>query len=161
MLLPLAAALALSLAAPPDDDWEEGGYYEPARHLQLTAWGGGSVLLDRSGATSPWLGAEVGYSFAEAALSVLFEEHHYGDPAARTWTPVAVARLEQRFETRRGLEGTLTLGLGTGRPSQSWTFWYQVALGVRLGGDPFFLRGELGFERDNYFRAGAGLGVAF
>jgi hypothetical protein len=162
VLLPLVAALALSLQAPPDDWEEEAGWEEPTRHLHLTAWGGGAVLLDQSGATSPWLGAELGWRFTESSLSAMFEEHHYGREAAtRTWTPVALARATQHFETQRGLDGTLTLGLGAGKPDASWIFWYQVALGVRVGGDPFFLRAELGFERDNFFRFGGGLGVAF
>lgn len=162
MLLPVAAALALSLQAQTPWEDEEPQWQEPPGHLRLTAWGGGSVLLDRTGATSPWLGAELGWAFSEVTLSGMFEEHAYGrDQAARAWTPVAVARVEQRFETRRGLEGTFTLGLGAGRPDRSWIFWYQLALGVRVVGDPFFLRAEVGFERDNFLRLGGGIGVAF
>jgi hypothetical protein len=155
-------ACALALASATDDDWEESRWEEPIRHLQLTAWGGGSILLDQSGAASPWLGAELGWSFPDVGLSAMFEEHRYGrDLASRTWTPVAVARLEQRFETRRGLDGTLVVGLGAGKPETSWIFWYQLAIGVRVGGDPFFLRAEVGFERDNFLRLGAALGLAF
>ncbi len=161
-LLPLAVALALGLSAAQDEDYEEDRWEQAAGHLELTAWGGGSVLLDQSGATSPWAGASIGWRFTDATVSALFEEHHYGgDLAGRTWTPVALARLEQRFETRRGLEGTLAVGLGTGKPVDTWTFWYQVALGVRIGGDPWFLVAEVGFERDNFLRLGGGLGLHF
>lgn len=162
MLLPLVASLALSLPAQTPWEDEETQWSEAVRHLRLTAWGGGSVLLDRSGATSPWLGAELGWAFSETTLSAMFEEHAYGrDQAARAWTPVALARVEQRFETRRGLEGTFTVGLGAGRPDRSWIFWYQLALGVRVVGDPFFVSAEVGFERDNYLRLAGGIGVAF
>lgn len=161
MLLPVVAALALSVSQAPWDD-DEPQWAEPVRHLRLTAWGGGSVLLDQTGATSPWLGAELGWAFPGTTLSGMFEEHAYGrDQAARTWTPVALGRVEQRFETGRGLEGTFTVGLGAGRPYRSWVFWYQLALGVRLVGDPFFLGAEVGFERDSSLRFAGGVGVAF
>lgn len=162
MLLPLAAALALSLEAPAPWEEEEARWPDPVHHLQLTAWGGASVFLAQSGATSPWLGGELGWVFTQTMLSAMFEEHGYGrEQASRAWTPVALGRIEQRFESRRGLEGTFTVGLGAGRPDRTWIFWYQLALGLRVVGDPFFLRAEVGFERDNYLRLGGGIGVAF
>jgi hypothetical protein len=161
------ALLAASLLALPGlarAQWDDEEYApdEPGRHVRLTLWGGGSSPLDRGGGTSGWMGGELGWIFSESSLSGLFELHRFPAlDASRTWTPVALARFEQRFETRRGLEGTLTLGLGAGKPDRSWISWYQFTVGIRLHRGPFFLGGEAGFERDTFFRFGAGAGVSF
>jgi len=162
-MLAAAAAALLTLQAGAWD--EDEPRYEETRpgKLLLSLWGGGSALLDGSGRTSPWLGAEVGWEFRSSTLGLLLEGHRYGDRAlaTSTWTPVALARLEQHFETARRVEGSLVLGLGAGRPDRTWVFWYQFALGIRLGGDPFFVRAEVGFERGDFVRFGGGAGVAF
>jgi hypothetical protein len=72
-----------------------------------------------------------------------------------------VLRLEQHFETMRGTEATMTLGLGAGRPDRYWQFWYQFAVGFRLVGDPLFVKAEVGFERADYLRLAAAVGATF
>ena len=92
----------------------------------------------------------------------MFENHRYGTVLAdRVWTPVALLRWEQRFETRPGAEAGLTLGFGAGRPSRDWIFWYQLALVGRLIREPWFLAGELGLERADILRLGVGAGLRF
>jgi hypothetical protein len=161
VIAPIAAALLALQAASWDDELPE--YVEQRPHVQLSLWGGGATLLDRGGGTTPFLGAEAGWLFSQQTLSLLFDAHRYGaDLSTRTWTPVALVRLEQRFETQRGLEAALVVGIGAGKPERSWIAWYQFGLGVRLLlGDPFFVKGELGFERDNFFRFGGAVGLSF
>jgi len=67
-------------------------------------------------------------------------------------------RLTERFETRRGFDAALSLGIGGARSSH-WEAYFQVALGVRVPLGPLFLAGELAFEQNDAFRAAAGLGV--
>jgi hypothetical protein len=161
-VLSLLAAMALAVAPDPDVDDEPPAYEEPRARVALALWGGSAANLDPGGGTSPFLGAEVGWLFHGSALSLLWEQHRYAaDLASRPWTQVAVLRLEQHFESQRGTQGTLTFGLGAGRPDRSWVLWYQFAVGFRLVGDPFFLKGEVGFERANYIRLAAALGAAF
>jgi len=160
VIAPVAAALLSLHAASWDDDLPE--YVEQRPHVQLSLWGGGATLLDRGGGTTPFLGVEAGWLFAEQTLSVLFDAHRYGqDLSSHAWTPVLLARLEQRFESQRGLQASLILGIGAGRPERSWIAWYQFGLGVRLVGDPFFVKGELGIERDNFLRFGGAVGLSF
>jgi len=71
---------------------------------------------------------------------------------------VVLARVTQRFQTRRGLDATFTFGAGAAR-QVDWKAWFQVALGLRLDLGPIFLAGELGFEQDGLLRLGAGVGV--
>lgn len=165
MLAALAAAL-LALNAPATDsdpeDWEEEPAEPAVRRFELTAWGGSALLLDNGGRSTPFAGAEVGTGFGSGTLSVLFEEHRFGEPlATRDWTPVALLRFGQHFTTERGIEGSLTFGLGAGRPQQSWIPWYQLAAGIRLGTGPLTARGELGIERDNLLRLAVGVGLSF
>lgn len=163
-MLPLAFLAALALQAPADWDGEEPVYDDARseRRLELGLWGGSSLDLQPGGAMAPWIGAELGWRFSESALSLLYETHHYAPRRAdRAWTPVILARIEQRFETMRGLQGTFAFGAGSGRPGRSWELWLHVALGLRVERGPFFLRAELGFERQSDLRLGAGAGLAF
>jgi len=160
----LLALALLALAGGPSRAEDEDPVYDlpAAHHLELGLWGGSSLDLQPGGAMAPWVGAELGWRFTESAVSLLCEAHRYGASRAdRPWTPVVLARVEQRFETMRGLQGTFAFGAGAGRPSRSWELWLQVGLGLRLERGPFFLRGELGFERQSDFRLGAGAGLAF
>jgi hypothetical protein len=161
VIAPTAAALLALCAANWDDELPE--YEESRPHVQLALWGGGLTGLDQGGGTTPFLGIEAGWLFGEhQTLSVLFDEHHLGaDRSTHPWTPVVLARLEQHFQSQRGLQASLTLGLGAGRPEATWITWYQLALGVRLVGDPFFVKGELGLERDSFFRLAGAVGVSF
>jgi len=162
MLAAAAVALLALQSGAWDDDEPRYDESRPGR-LTLGLLGGGASLLDGSGRTSPWVGGEVGWDFQSTSLSLLVEGHHYGDPllATQTWTPVALLRLAQRFETRRGVDAAIIIGLGTGRPDRHWTLWYQVALAIRLHAAPFFVQAEAGFERDDFVRFGGGAGVAF
>ena len=80
--------------------------------------------------------------------------------AERTWTPVVLARLTQRFKTRRGIEAAFGFGIGAGE-RRGWGAWYQLAIGLRVPIGPVFLAGELAFEQYDLLRVGAGFGVAF
>jgi hypothetical protein len=177
-----AAALALSLAAaqagPPTgalappaqaaaklalDDWESGwaddADDEDAPRLFLTAWGGEALDQSGDGKSSSIVGGEVAWAFS--ALDLGLAGYGYrGLVDARAWTPVALVRLAQRFRTRAGIEATLALGIGAGRPA-GWTAWYQLALGGRATFGPVFVAGELSFEQYDLLRLAAGLGVAF
>jgi len=167
-----------AVAGPAAAQEEEYHFDDPAPRLRLTAWGGASFLTDQGGAARGWAGAEVAWLLARGSLSLLYEHHRSADASAspppaggqsppppavagdRAWTPVVLLRWEQRFETRPGLEAGLTLGFGAGRP-RDWVFWYHLALVARLVRDPWFLSCELGVERADAVRAGAGIGVAF
>jgi len=161
--LPLALALSFALQASTDWDGDEPSYeVRSERHLELGVWGGSSLDLAPGGAMAPWLGAELGWRFTESAVSLLYEAHRFGATRAdRPWTPVVLARVEQRFETMRGFQGTFAFGAGAGRPGRSWELWLHVALGLRVERGPLFLRAELGFERQSDLRLGAGAGLAF
>ncbi len=158
------ALLALALAASPglaQEDWqapadeqEEAG----GKRLFLSGWGGQAFGTSGNGGSYGTLGGEVDWAFR--ALDVGLAGYGYrGLPDARTWTPVALVRLTERFPLRSGVEAAFGLGIGAGRPS-GWEGWFQVAIGVRVPLGPLFLGGELSFERD-LFRLAAGLGVAF
>ena len=84
--------------------------------------------------------------------------HHLSD--TRTWTPVALVRLVQRFRMRSGVEATFGLGVGAAKPS-GWEGWFQVGLGARVLFGPMFLGGELAWERGDLLRLTAGLGLSF
>jgi hypothetical protein len=183
--LVLAAALAAAPAAAPaaelsrsapaapglapetrlaQEDWDSGSWDDdederPPR-IRLTLWGGEALGEAGSGSGSGFYGAEAAWAFRRIDLGVLGTQYRNVPDATRTWTPVVLARLTQRFKTRRGVEAAFGFGVGAGRP-RGWTTWYQVTLGVRVPLGPLFLAGELGFESQDLLRLGAGLGVAF
>ncbi len=158
------ALLALALAAspglaqeelrPPDDEPEEAGH-----HLSVAAWGGEALDETGSGKSYGVLGGEVAWAFDQLDVGVAGYGYR-GLSETRTWTPVALLRLVQRFRMRSGVEATFGLGLGAGRPS-GWEGWFQVALGARVPFGPMFLGGELSFERGDLLRLAAGLGLTF
>ncbi len=158
------ALLALALAAspglaqeewqPPDDEQEES-----AHHLSVAAWGGEAFDQSGSGGTYGLLGGEVAWAFDQLDVGVAGYGYR-GLSETRTWTPVALLRLVQRFRMRSGVEATFGLGLGAARPS-GWEAWFQVGLGARVTFGPMFLGGELAFERGSLLRLAAGLGVIF
>ena len=125
----------------------------------MSAWGGEAFDTGGSGQSYGALGAEVAWAFDP--LDVGLAGYAYqGLSDTRTWTPVAMLRLTERFLMRSGVEGTFGLGLGAARPA-GWRGWFQVALGVRVPLGPLFLGGELAFERGDLLRLAAGLGAAF
>jgi hypothetical protein len=163
-------ALALSSGAPPaaadetapDETLadDEPVYAEPsAPRLRVAGWGG--TLYDTNARQGiPFGGGEVSWAFDRLDLGVLAQAYRFGIPRATSeWSPVVLARLEQRFETQRGLEASLGFGIGAGR-ERSWTAWFQFAAGFRVTAGPVFVGGEFGFEQDRFFRLGATAGLA-
>jgi hypothetical protein len=164
----LVLLLALPSAASAQDDSEPYGQPpEHSEHLRVTGWGGtlvglgGSSVPAASSSSSALLGGEITYALLGLDVGVLVQEYHLDrSRSPREWTPVVLARIEQRFETRRDVDAVIAIGLGaahTGAGS-SWQGWYQFALGVRVGLGPLFLAGEVGFEQLDLFRLAAGLG---
>jgi hypothetical protein len=160
----LAAGLALVAAQqavfPPELDDEPAWEAEerPPR-LRLSASGG--ALYDVQDQDSiPFAGGELAWAFDSFDVGVLAQAYQFGrERAASEWGPVVLARLEQRFETRRGVDAVVALGVGAGR-ERSWNAWFQFAAGFRVTQGPLFAGGEFGFEQDRFFRLGATLGVA-
>ncbi len=158
------ALLALALAASPglaqegwsgDEDHEdEGGH-----RLSVVAWGGNAFDEAQSGKSYGLLGGEAAWSFDQLDLGVAaYGYHHLSE--TRTWTPVTLVRLVQRFQMRSGVEATFGLGVGAAMPS-GWEAWFQVGLGARVHFGPMFLGGELAFERGDLLKLAAGLGLTF
>ncbi|WP_242346343.1 hypothetical protein [Anaeromyxobacter terrae] len=139
--------------------WEGGADDEEhAPRLFLTAWGGEAFDLGsgekHSGSA---FGGEVSYALGFGDLGVWGSAYKIRN-GGKDWAPVALLRLTNRFQTRRGLEAAFTFGVGAGRPTD-WRVWFQVALGLRLDLGPMFLAGELSFEQDQLLRLSGGLGV--
>jgi hypothetical protein len=142
---------------------DEETYSEPSagERVHVVAWGG--TLLDLRGNSSAagLAGGEVAYSFDSLDVGIMAQGYRLDRArSTREWTPVVLLRLEQRFETRRGLEAIVALGLGAARPID-WQAWFQFAFGLRLGLGPLFIAGEVGFEQLDLFRLAAGVGVRF
>ncbi len=156
-----ALLLALALAATQGEDWDDRGWQEEDRaRVFVSAWGGQAFDVGtRAGGNAPVLGGELAYAFGFGDLGLAGYGYGLQGTASR-WTPVALLRLTNRFETRRGLDATFTFGLGAGRPD-GWVAWYQVALGMRLDLGPLWLGGELSFERYDLLRLLGGVGVKF
>lgn len=157
----LAFLVALApLAASAQDEEEGHARPPPSPHLYLTGWGG--TLLDSGGQfpAAGLAGGEVAWGFETLELGALAQGYHLGRRARTPWSPVILARIRQRFETRRGLDATVGFGIGAGRVD-GWETWFQFAIGFRLYAGPIFLTGEVGFERLDLIRLAGGVGVAF
>ncbi len=156
----LALVLAVPLASAAQDEEEGYAPTESPPHLHLTAWGG--TLIDTGGQfpAAGLAGGEVAWAFESLEVGALGQAYHLGRRARTPWSPVILARVRQRFETRRGLDAIVGFGVGAGRVER-WETWFQVTLGLRLYAGPVFLTGEVGFERLDLFRLAGGLGVAF
>jgi hypothetical protein len=142
-----------------DQGWEDDGDEERQRRIRIIAWGGEALGEAGTGRGSPTVGGEAAWAFDSLDVGVSGAAYRELEGATRTWTPVVLARLTQRFRMGSGLEAAFGLGVGAGRPA-GWTGWFQVALGVRVPLGPLFLAGELAFEERELLRLGAGLGVA-
>ncbi len=151
-----AAPLAQGWETPPDEDESA----EAAQHVRLTLWGGEVLASGGTGTGSALWGGEAAWAFDTLDLGVAGYGYQSLPDARRTWTPVLLLRLTQRFRTRRGLEAAFTFGAGAGRP-KDWTAWFQVALGMRMNLGPMFLAGELAFEQNDLLRLAAGVGATF
>ncbi len=156
----LAAVLALSLAALSADD-EEVAAPGGRGGLEIAAVGGTAIEVGTAhGRSFAIAGAEVSWAFDSIDVGILAQAYRFGDAGASPWEPVVLARIEQRFETARGLDAYLAFGIGAGKVT-SWLAWYQVALGVRLAQGPLAVGGEIGFEQYQLLRLVASIGGRF
>jgi len=158
--LPLLAGALPALAQ--DEETETSSEPTYTDHLHVTAWGGTLPDLSNNHPSASLFGGEIAYAFSSLDVGVLVQGYHLSMPAqsVREWTPVLLLRLEQRFETRRGLDAVVAIGLGaahTGR-ANDWQTWYQFTLGLRLALGPLFIAGEIGFEQLDLLRLAAGIG---
>jgi hypothetical protein len=154
----LLACAPLAAQAQDEEAYQESPRDEQHDLLHVTAWGGSLFDLSGHDSAAALLGGEVALAFESVDIGVLAQGYHLGLSRARSpWAPVVMARLLQRFETRRGIEATLGFGLGAARTT-GWEGWFQLALGVRLAAGPVFFAGEVGFEQLNLFRLAAGVG---
>jgi hypothetical protein len=145
----------------PDDEGARGG------RLRITAWGGEAWATSGSSRNAPILGGEV--SWALSQLDLGFAGYGYQGLSeggnGKSWDPVLLVRITQRFETYRGIEAGLTLGAGSARRSPGtdrpprWEAWFQLGLGLRIDLGPVYLAGELAFEQNNLIHLTGGLGV--
>jgi hypothetical protein len=164
----IVAALAVSTllaAAPLAQEWEPPPYEEDRdedhpRRIRLSLWGGEALGTGGNGRSSAIYGGEAAWAFDSLDLGVAGYGYQSLVQSPRQWTPVVLARITERFRTRRSLEAAFTFGIGAGRP-KDWTAWFQVALGVRFDLGPMFLGGEIAFEQYDLLHLTAGVGVAF
>lgn len=167
----LASLLLLAAYLPAlaqDEETETFSEDRPTYHVYATAWGGTLPDLSNRHSSAGLFGGELAYSFSALDVGVLVQGYHLTipDQSFREWTPVLLLRIEERFETRRGLDAVLALGLGAARTggvigtqrASEWQAWYQFALGLRLGLGPLFIAGEIGFEQLDLLRLAAGVG---
>ncbi|WP_248360458.1 hypothetical protein [Anaeromyxobacter oryzae] len=159
----LAALVALAPAAAIADEDELGNEIEAQDtgrgRLALVAWGGQAFDTSGSGPNVPLLGGEVAWAFDQLDLGVA--GYGYRDLrgiGSRSYDPVVLARVTQRFETYRGVDAGITIGVGAAREDH-WRAWFQFALGLRLNLGPVFIAGELGFEQQSLLRLAGGVGV--
>lgn len=158
-MLPLL--LALALLAPPDPDEDEEDVAQdagPSGPVLAAVAGVAIEAFQANGRTFPFAGAQLGWAFGDLEVGALVQAYRFGDAAVTPWSPVLLLRLDQRFETARGVSADLGLGLGAGRVDQ-WKAWFQATLGVRLQQGPLILGAELGFEQNQLLRLGASIGL--
>ncbi len=159
-MLPLLLAMALLAPADqPGDDEEDVAEDSGPSGLVLDAVGGLAIeAFQQNGRTFEFAGAQVGWAFGDVEVGVLAQAYKFGSAAVTPWSPVLLLRLDQRFETARGVSADLGLGVGAGRTDR-WQAWYQATLGVRLDQGPVILGIEMGFEQNALLRLGAMIGV--
>ncbi|MFT3912529.1 MAG: hypothetical protein QM704_00145 [Anaeromyxobacteraceae bacterium] len=170
MLLPALVALSLALSAGntagQSDPYEEDDHGHGGDDTGLfLAVRGGEAVGPNGGGAHPVYGGEIGWSFEPIDLSLAGYAYKDldGKPAPgekSQWNRMYLVRLGQRFETYRGLEGTLDLGIGAAH-TDKWKSWVQLGLGVHLNIDPLFVTGEITFEQNGLVRLTAGLGARF
>jgi hypothetical protein len=160
------ALCAIGLVAAPAAGRAYDPFEDPPPHqdergrLAFTGWGGEYTGVAGSGlGTGALLAGELSWRLDGIEIGGMVEGAHF--PEYRSGlSPVYLVRLTERFETRRGLDATVTFGVGAGREDR-WKAWYQVAVGARLDLGPLFLSGEVAFEQADLLRLAAGLGVRF
>ncbi|MFO0585674.1 MAG: hypothetical protein U0229_25615 [Anaeromyxobacter sp.] len=164
MLAPalLALALVTGQSDPYEDDLHGHDDNDTGPFLAIR---GGEAVGTNGGGSHAVYGGEVGWSFEP--IDVSLAGYAYKDLERRAlsgekapWDRMYLVRLGQRFETYRGLEGTLDLGIGAAHTDR-WKTWVQLGLGVHLNIDPLFVTGEITFEQNGLVRLTAGLGARF
>jgi hypothetical protein len=153
----LAAAPAGAGAYDPFEDDPPGEASEP--RVLVTGWAGGFVALP---------GTEEGGGLVGGEVTLRLRSLDVGVQAVTTWldqgagrrSPILLLRLGQRFESRRGVEATFTLGLGAAR-RERWEGWFQLGVGARVPLGPLFVAAELAFEQVDLLRLAGGIGAAF
>jgi hypothetical protein len=154
----LAAAPGAAKAYDPFEDDPPGEATEP--RVLVTGWAGGFAALPGS--------EQGGGGLAGGEVTLRLRPLDVGVQAVTTWldegagrvSPILLLRLGQRFESRRGVEATFTLGLGAAR-RERWEGWFQVGVGARVPLGPLFLAAELAFEQVNLLRLAGGIGAGF
>lgn len=139
-------------AEPEEDEEDERG------RLRITAWGGQAWDTSGESRTMGLLGGEISWAFDGLDVGVAGYGYRDIDGDGGGNDPVLLARITQRFQTYRGLDGGFTLGVGAARTGD-WQAWFQVALGLRLDLGPIFLAGEVAFEQEDLLHLSGGLGV--
>jgi hypothetical protein len=156
----LAALLAVALASAQSTPFDDEYAFEEERsgRLRVGAWGGTLYAIDGK-AWVPFGGGELGWAFGPLGVGVLAQAYRFGrERADSEWGPVVLGRIEQRFESARGVEASLALGVGGAR-LRGWQAWFQLAFGFRAVRGPVYFGGELGFEQEQMFRLGATAGL--
>jgi hypothetical protein len=161
----VATAAAPGAARADDGDEEDDAFDQPQRgdepkRLSLMAFGGELNALSGSSRSSAGLwGGEVAWLFDSVELGVLGQAARLRT-GPNDWSPIVLARITERFRSRRGLEGSFSFGIGAAR-EERWKTWFQAAIGARLDLGPIFVGGEVGFEQADFIRFSAGVGTRF
>jgi hypothetical protein len=94
---------------------------------------------------------EVSLPFEYMDVGIIGQLHRFGFASGTLYVPSALLRLEQRFETRRGLDAVLAFGVGAGK-LDTWGLWYHAALGLRWSDGPLVYGMEAGYEQSALLR---------
>jgi len=165
LLLAVTLAAAAPVPARASGEDEDDAFDAPSRgdepkRLSLMAFGGELSAFSGSGRPSaPLYGGEVAWRFDAVELGALGQMARLRT-GPNDWSPVVLLRITERFQSRRGLEASMSFGIGAAR-EERWRSWFQVALGARLDLGPIFVGGEIGFEQADFIRFSAGLGTRF
>lgn len=163
--LVLALAAAQTTPTPPAPEDEPVEYHEQTPRWRIQGWGGGGFPQADFNSPVPLLGLQLTRAFEDMDVGLVAQT--YGlDFVQDGWLGAAMLRVEQKFETRRGIEATLSFGFGAaaeplGGGRIGWGFWYNVALGMRWFEGPIMWGGELGFEQSFVIRAALTAGYRF
>jgi len=163
--LTLSATAAAPGAARAEDGDDDDAFDQPQRadepkRLSLMAFGGELNAVSGSGRSSAAMyGGEVAWLFDSVELGLLGQAARLRT-GPNDWSPIVLARITERFRSRRGLEGSFSFGIGAAR-EERWKTWFQAAIGARLDLGPIFVGGEVGFEQADFIRFSAGLGTRF
>jgi hypothetical protein len=130
------------------------------RHWSILGWGGAGFKVDATGETPPLAGLEASYALELMDVGILQQAYQLKENGHYRVVPATLLRVEERFETRRGLDAVLAFGLGGAKAAQ-WELWYHIALGLRLNLGPVIIGGEVGFEQFELLRLAGCAGISF